>query len=175
MNIEKNRFAVWTEVHSAEEHNFLVVCHKSVAPARPRDVTVHSYCSPLIGSNVVDVEIVKSHIFYSREDSIIPTTKDDKLVLEESCRVLGSSNWTSAFGFKLLSEKFDLRFEILGFELASLCIDVFGVGLDIWYYKIEIIRLQVSLIDASKHVHALVRHGGLANKFLQWWAPHLSC
>jgi len=112
-----------------------------MAPARPGDVPVHSYCSPLIGSDFVDVKIVESHVFYSREDSVISTTKDDKLVLEESCRVLGSSNWTSTFGIELLCEKFDLRFEILAFVFTSFGIDVFGVGLDIWHYEVEIIRL----------------------------------
>ena len=141
MDVEKDRFTVWTEVHSAKEHNFLIVCHESMAPARPGDVPVHSYCSPLIGSDVVDVKIVESHVFYSREDSVISTTKDDKLVLEESCRVLGSSNWTSTFGIELLCEKFDLRFEILAFVFTSFGIDVFGVGLDIWHYEVEIIRL----------------------------------
>ena len=80
-----------------------------MTPARPWDVPIHCYCTPAIGSDIVNVEVIQGDIFDRREDGIVPAAKNDKLVFKESRRVLGSCDRAPTLRLDSVSEKLNLR------------------------------------------------------------------
>ena len=120
-----------------------------MAPSTTRDLSIDSYCGPSIGADVVDVKIVKGNVLNCWENCIISTAKDDELVLEESGRVLGPGNRTTALWVKTLNIKLYFRCRC-SLVLSSLIRDDFVVLLEVRLNPKEVISLVSCLIDSSK-------------------------
>ena len=88
--------------------------------------------------------------------------------------MLCASYRTTAFRFDLTGQKFELGFKVTAFELTGLVIDGFGVGFDVRCDPIQIFCLVAICINATKHVHAMLRHLWSPYKILQWGDPHES-
>ena len=137
-----------------------------MAPPRAWNLTVDSYCTPSIGSYVVDVEIVQGYILDRREDCIVSTSKDDKLILEESSRVLSSSNRTATRWIETLNSELKLRL-LCSLVLSCLLVDELVVVLEIGRDPEEIVCLLVIFVQSTKQEHSLLDNSWLSNQLLQ--------
>ena len=84
MDIIDYRFVVAAKVHTAKEHNFLVVRDEAVAPARARDVAIHGYGNPAVRLDVEDVKVVEGHVFDDWEHIFVSAAENHELTFKES-------------------------------------------------------------------------------------------
>ena len=83
VNVVEDGLAVGAQVHASEEHDLFFVGNQFVTPARTGHVAIHCDCTPTIGKDIVDVEVIESDILDCLEDGVISSSINDELVFEE--------------------------------------------------------------------------------------------
>ena len=157
MDVIEHWFTVGSQVHSAKQHYLVIISYDSMPPAWTWEISIQRQGTPSIACNIVDMQVVKGNILNNWEYSIVSTTENYELILEESSRVLRSGYWAST----LWSETYGCKLHFGSKQAIILTIFLryaLGILCNIRCEPEEIICCLLVFIDAAKQKDPLLHH-----------------